>query len=109
MGEIKGAVFATLAGQLVEPASDKPLQAAAFCPTYDTVPEQAGQELTVALFVGGGLKTMLPKQMWDGILLQVNLVIAAASVVVLSVVILLFAVVEYIPARRDGISRPSPA
>jgi len=63
---------------------------------------QSFEELTVALFVGGGLKTTLPKQMWDGILLQVNPIIAAASVVVLSVVILMFAAVEYIRARRTA-------
>jgi len=61
---------------------------------------QSFEELTVALFVGGGLKTTLPKQMWDGILLQVNPIIAAASVVVLVVVITLFAIVEVIRARR---------
>jgi putative spermidine/putrescine transport system permease protein len=63
---------------------------------------QSFEELTVALFVGGGLKTTLPKQMWDGILLQVNPIIAAASVVVLSVVILMFAAVEYIRVRRTA-------
>jgi putative spermidine/putrescine transport system permease protein len=61
---------------------------------------QSFEELTVALFVGGGLKTTLPKQMWDGILLQVNPIIAAASVVVLSVVILMFVTIECIPAPR---------
>jgi putative spermidine/putrescine transport system permease protein len=40
--------------------------------------------------------------MWDGILLQVNPIIAAASVVVLSVVILMFAAVECIRARRTA-------
>jgi len=59
---------------------------------------QSFEELTVAMFVGGGLKTTLPKQMWDGILLQVNPIIAAASVVVLIVVILMFIVVEMIRA-----------
>jgi putative spermidine/putrescine transport system permease protein len=63
---------------------------------------QSFEELTVALFVGGGLKTTLPKQMWDGILLQVNPIIAAASVVVLLVVILMFAAVEYIRVRRTA-------
>ena len=63
---------------------------------------QSFEELTVALFVGGGLKTTLPKQMWDGILLQVNPIIAAASVVVLCVVILMFAAVEYIRVRRTA-------
>ena len=30
------------------------------------------EELTVAIFIGGGLKTTLPRQMWDDVLLQVN-------------------------------------
>jgi putative spermidine/putrescine transport system permease protein len=63
---------------------------------------QSFEELTIALFVGGGLKTTLPKQMWDGILLQVNPIIAAASVVVLFVVILMFATVEYVRVRRTA-------
>jgi putative spermidine/putrescine transport system permease protein len=63
---------------------------------------QSFEELTVALFVGGGLKTTLPKQMWDGILLQVNPIIAAASVVVLAVVILLFAAAESLRNVRRG-------
>jgi putative spermidine/putrescine transport system permease protein len=63
---------------------------------------QSFEELTVALFVGGGLKTTLPKQMWDGILLQVNPIIAAASVVVLSVVILMFVAMECVPGRRTA-------
>src|SRR6266852_207489 len=61
---------------------------------------QSFEELTVALFVGGGLKTTLPKQMWDGILLQVSPIIAATSVVVLVVVILMFAIMECVQARR---------
>jgi putative spermidine/putrescine transport system permease protein len=61
---------------------------------------QSFEELTVALFVSGGLKTTLPKQMWDGIVLQVTPIIAAASVVVLSVVILIFAAAEYVQMRR---------
>ncbi|ULK99703.1 ABC transporter permease subunit [Bradyrhizobium sp. I71] len=62
---------------------------------------QSFEELTVALFVGGGIKTTLPKQMWDGILLQVSPVIAAASVVVLIVVIVMFAIIEMLQARRS--------
>jgi putative spermidine/putrescine transport system permease protein len=62
---------------------------------------QSFEELTVALFVGGGLKTTLPKQMWDGILLQVNPIIAAASVIVLVVVILMFAMIEMVQGRRE--------
>lgn len=61
---------------------------------------QSFEELTVALFIGGGVKTTLPKQMWDGILLQVSPIIAAASVVVLIVVIAMFAIIEAVQDRR---------
>ncbi len=44
------------------------------------------EELTVALFIGGGLKVTLPRQMWDDINLQVTPTLAAASLVVLVVV-----------------------
>jgi putative spermidine/putrescine transport system permease protein len=70
---------------------------------------QSFEELTVALFVGGGIKTTLPKQMWDGILLQVSPVIAAASVVVLIVVIVMFAIIEVLQARRSRSSSPAGA
>jgi putative spermidine/putrescine transport system permease protein len=52
------------------------------------------EELTVAIFVGGGLKTTLPKAMWDDMLLQVNPTVAAVSVVVLVIVASLFAVAQ---------------
>jgi putative spermidine/putrescine transport system permease protein len=61
---------------------------------------QSFEELTVALFIGGGLKTTLPKQMWDDITLSVNPRIAAASVVVLLVVVVLFCAIEYSSGRR---------
>jgi len=43
-------------------------------------------ELTIAIFVSGGIKTTLPKQMWDDMILQLNPTLAAVSVVVLVVV-----------------------
>lgn len=43
-------------------------------------------ELTIAIFVSGGLKTTLPKQMWDDMILQLNPTLAAVSVVVFVVV-----------------------
>src|SRR5216684_2797952 len=70
---------------------------------------QSFEELTVALFIGGGIKTTLPKQMWDGILLQVSPVIAAASVVVLIVVIVMFAIIEVLQAHRSRSSGPAGA
>ncbi|SFC84149.1 ABC transporter permease subunit [Salipiger profundus] len=43
-------------------------------------------ELTIALFISGGLKSTLPKQMWDDMYLQLNPTLAAVSVVVLVIV-----------------------
>jgi ABC-type spermidine/putrescine transport system permease subunit II len=51
-------------------------------------------ELTIAIFVSGGLKTTLPKQMWDDMLLQLNPTLAAVAttlVVVISVAVFLAA------------------
>ncbi|KFI32970.1 ABC transporter permease [Haematobacter missouriensis] len=60
---------------------------------------QSFEELTIAMFVGGGLVTTLPKQMWDDILFQVNPTLAAASVVVTVIVALLFLVMELMQGR----------
>lgn len=49
-------------------------------------------DLTIAIFVSGGLKTTLPKQMWDDMLLQANPTLAAVSTVLvvgITVVVLL--------------------
>ena len=43
-------------------------------------------ELTIAIFISGGVKTTLPKQMWDDMILQLNPTLAAVSVVVFIVV-----------------------
>lgn len=59
-------------------------------------------DLTIAIFVSGGLKTTLPKQMWDDMLLQVNPTLAAVStmlVVGIAIVVLLLA-----SFRRDRLS-----
>lgn len=40
-------------------------------------------ELTIALFVTGGLTTTLPKQMWDDALLKVSPILAAVSTVLI--------------------------
>ena len=58
------------------------------------------EELTIALFVGGGLITTLPKQMWSDIFLQINPTLAAASVVVVGVVTTLFLALEAINRWR---------
>lgn len=67
---------------------------------------QSFEELTVALFIGGGLKTTLPKQMWDSILLQATPLIAAASVVMLVIVMAFFALLELAQTRRGLKPRP---
>src|ERR1700722_6831787 len=54
------------------------------------------EELTVAIFISGGLKTTLPKQMWDDVLIAVNPTLAAASVIVLAVVFALFLTAEWL-------------
>ncbi|SEQ54020.1 putative spermidine/putrescine transport system permease protein [Devosia sp. YR412] len=51
-------------------------------------------ELTIAMFVGGGLRQTLPKQMWDDVILSVSPTLAAASLVVLLVVTVLFVLAE---------------
>lgn len=51
-------------------------------------------ELTLAIFISGGLKTTLPKQMWDDMFLQLNPTLAAVSVVVLLVVTLILLVAQ---------------
>jgi ABC-type spermidine/putrescine transport system permease subunit I len=51
-------------------------------------------ELTVAIFVSGGIKTTLPKQMWDDMILQLNPTLAAVSVVVFLIVTTLLLAAE---------------
>ncbi len=46
-------------------------------------------ELTIAIFVSGGMKNTLPKQMWDDMILQVNPTLAAVSLVMVIVIALL--------------------
>ena len=59
-------------------------------------------ELTIAIFVSGGIKTTLPKQMWDDMILQLNPTLAAVSVVVFIVVTAMLLVAE----RFRSSSRP---
>ncbi len=53
-------------------------------------------ELTIALFISGGLKSTLPKQMWDDMYLQLNPTLAAVSVVVLIIVTAILLVAQKI-------------
>ncbi|MCC6468891.1 MAG: ABC transporter permease subunit [Alphaproteobacteria bacterium] len=56
-------------------------------------------ELTIALFVSGGLATTLPKQMWDDSLLKVNPTLAAVSTMLLVFVTALILSAEYLRRR----------
>ncbi|SMF57031.1 ABC-type spermidine/putrescine transport system, permease component II [Tistlia consotensis] len=57
-------------------------------------------ELTVAIFVSGGVTTTLPKQMWDDMILQLNPTLAAVSVVVFVVITAVLLGAERL--RRSG-------
>jgi putative spermidine/putrescine transport system permease protein len=72
-----------------------PSMAAAFLLAFLT----SFDELSIAIFVSGGLSTTLPKQMWDDMVLQVNPTLAAVSTALLVVVSLL--VLAMTIARRE--------
>jgi ABC-type spermidine/putrescine transport system permease subunit I len=57
-------------------------------------------ELTIAIFISGGIATTLPKQMWDDMILQLNPTLAAVSTVVFVVVTGLLLLAERF--RRTG-------
>ncbi len=56
-------------------------------------------ELTIALFVTGGLATTLPKQMWDEALFKVTPTLAAVSASLLVFVTLMIGLTEYLRRR----------
>lgn len=56
-------------------------------------------DLTVALFVSGGVTVTLPKQMWDDMILQLNPTLAAVSTVVFVLVTVLLATAEWTRRR----------
>jgi ABC-type spermidine/putrescine transport system permease subunit I len=60
-------------------------------------------DLTVALFVSGGVTVTLPKQMWDDMILQLNPTLAAVSTVVFVLVTTLLLLAEWM--RRRGAAR----
>ncbi|MGE8944082.1 ABC transporter permease subunit [Leptospira interrogans] len=59
-------------------------------------------ELTIALFVTGGLTTTLPKQMWDDAILRVTPTLASASTMLLMFLTGLIFVAERLQQRRRG-------
>jgi ABC-type spermidine/putrescine transport system permease subunit I len=56
-------------------------------------------ELTIALFVSGGLVSTLPRQMWNDMLLQVNPTLAAVSTTMLVVITTIILGAEYLRRR----------
>ena len=60
-------------------------------------------ELTIALFVTGGLVSTLPRQMWNDMLLQVNPTLAAVSTIVLVFVTVIIIAAEVL--RRRAVSQ----
>jgi putative spermidine/putrescine transport system permease protein len=61
-------------------------------------------ELTIALFVTGGLATTLPKQMWDEALFKVTPTLAAVSAILLVFVTLAIVLAEHL--RRRAVRVP---
>ncbi|MER9951447.1 ABC transporter permease subunit [Mesorhizobium sp. M0047] len=57
-------------------------------------------ELTIALFISGGLKSTLPKQMWDDMYLQLNPTLAAVSVVVSMIVTVILLIARRLTNRN---------
>lgn len=60
-------------------------------------------ELTIAIFVSGGITTTLPKQMWDDMILQLNPTLAAVSVTVFVVVTSLLIIAERFRSSSQGL------
>ena len=56
-------------------------------------------ELTISLFVSGGLVSTLPRQMWNDMLLQVNPTLAAVSTTMLVVITAIILGAEYMRRR----------
>ncbi|MBS0241334.1 MAG: ABC transporter permease subunit [Proteobacteria bacterium] len=77
-----------------------PILAGGFAAAFIFAFVHSFEELTVAIFLGGGLKSTLPKQMWDDVLLQVSPTLAAASAVIILIVTSLFLCAEYFRYAR---------
>lgn len=56
-------------------------------------------DLTIALFVTGGLQTTLPKQMWDDAIMQLTPTLAAASTLLLLTMLLTMLSMEWLRSR----------
>ena len=58
-------------------------------------------ELTIAIFVSGGLKTTLPKQMWDDMLMAANPTLAAVSFFLVATIMLIVYLLSLSRRKED--------
>lgn len=56
-------------------------------------------ELTLSLFVSGGMQATLPKQMWDSAILQVNPLLAAVSTLLLALIAVVLLLADRLSSR----------
>jgi putative spermidine/putrescine transport system permease protein len=56
-------------------------------------------ELTLSLFVSGGMQSTLPKQMWDSAILQVNPLLAAVSTLLLALIAVVLLLANRLSSR----------
>ena len=64
-------------------------------------------DLTIALFISGGLTSTLPKQMWNDLLLNVNPILASVSTIILLLVSAFILAAEFMRRRAiRGTRRP---
>jgi len=59
-------------------------------------------DLTVSLFITGGLSTTLPKQMWEDATLQVSPVLAAVSSLIILFMLVVLALLEWLRKRGEA-------
>lgn len=59
-------------------------------------------DLTVSLFITGGLNTTLPKQMWEDATLQVSPVLAAVSSLIILFMLVVLALLEWLRRRGEA-------
>ncbi|MCS0494526.1 ABC transporter permease subunit [Ancylobacter sp. MQZ15Z-1] len=59
-------------------------------------------DLTVSLFITGGLSTTLPKQMWEDATLQVSPVLAAVSTLIIVFMLVVLALLEWLRRRGEA-------
>ncbi|MBA8852801.1 ABC-type spermidine/putrescine transport system permease subunit I [Ochrobactrum intermedium] len=62
-------------------------------------------EVLIAIFISGARTATLPKMMWDGVTTEVNPIISAVSVVVISISLLAMLLMNLLQPRKEGSSK----